>query len=166
TNRKINYSVEFPDNATFRVIPRGRLKSGENYLLKLDFKRFKDIAGNYYDSVYTFKFSTIYEIDFTGASGIIVNVQLSDNPFVVLQSTDKTEGKTYQQYLQDGNKFEFNRVLPGKYLLWCFLDRDNNGAYNRGKPSPFTPSEDFSFYPDTLNLRARWGQMDIRYVFK
>lgn len=166
TKKKISYTVVFPDNASLRIIPKGRLKGGENYLIKLDLAKFKDIAGNFSDSIYTFKFSTVYEIDFTGASGLITNVSLSDNPFVVLQSTDKTEGKEYHQYLQDGNKFEFNRVLPGKYLLWCFLDRDNSGTYNKGKPSPFIPSEDFSFYNDTLNLRARWGQMDIKFNFK
>jgi hypothetical protein len=165
-NSKINYSIKFPDNASINIIPKGRLKGGENYLIKFDFSKFKDVAGNYSDSIFVFRFNTIYEIDFTGASGMVYNVQLSDNPFVVLQGTDKSAGKTYYQYLQDGNKFEFNRVLPGKYLLWCFLDRDNNGAYNRGKPSPFIPSEDFSFYPDTLNLRARWGQMDIKFQFK
>ena len=144
----------------------GNLKSGEQYLVKFDLSKFKDIAGNSGDTIYTYRFSTINEIDFTGASGTIKNVQLTENPYVVLQSTNKTDGKIYSQYLQKGSTFEFNRVLPGSYLLWCYLDRDSSKTYNMGEPFPFIPSEDFSFYPDTLNLRARWGQMDIIFNFK
>ena len=162
---KINYSVTFPDNASLILKPSGRLKSGETYLVKLDLSKFEDAAGNKGDTIYTYRFTTINEIDFTGASGTIMNVQLTDNPYVILQSTEN-DGKKYAQYLQKGNKFEFNRVFPGKYLLWCFLDRDSSQTYDRGNPWPFKPSEDFSFYPDTLNLRARWGQMDIIYNFK
>ncbi len=162
---KIKYSVAFPDNASLIIKPSGRLKSGEIYLVKLDLSKFEDAAGNKGDTVYTYRFITINEIDFTGASGTIMNVQLTNNPYVILQSTEN-DGKKYAQYLQKGSKFEFNRVFPGKYLLWCFLDRDSSQTYDMGNPFPFKPSEDFSFYPDTLNLRARWGQMDIIYKFK
>lgn len=165
-NKPMGYSTEFPDNASLIIKPRITLKSAEHYLIKLDFSKFKDVAGNYSDSIYTFKFNTINEIDFTGANGMMSNVQLSGNPYVVLQSADKNVGKVYSEYLQKGNKFEFNRVFPGRYLLWCFLDRDSSRTYNRGNPFPFIPAEEFSFYPDTLNLRARWGQMDIKFNFK
>ncbi len=166
TNRKVGYTLSFPDDASIIIKPSGRLKSGEHYLVKFDQSKFRDAAGNRGDTIYTYRFNTINEMDFTGASGTITNLQLTDNPFVLLQSTDKTNGKVYSQYLQKGSKFEFNRVFPGAYMLWCFLDRDSSRTYDRGNPYPFKPSEDFSFYPDTLNLRARWGQMDIKFNFK
>jgi len=165
-NRPVKYSLIFPDNASMIIKPQSKLKSSETYLVKFNLSNFRDISGNYTDSLYAFRFNTINEIDFTGASGTMSNVNLSDKPYVVLQNTDKTEGKVYSQYLQEGNKFEFGRVFPGKYLLWCYLDKDSSRTYNRGNPYPFVPSEDFSFYPDTLNLRARWGQMDIKFGFK
>ncbi len=165
SHNKVNYTVYFPDNASLILKPQGRLKSGEVYLVNFDLTKFEDAAGNRGDTIYTYRFITINQIDFTGASGTIQNVQLTENPYVILQSTDNS-GKTYSQYLQRGSKFEFNRVFPGKYLLWCYLDRDSSGTYDRGNPYPFKPSEDFSFYPDTLNLRARWGQMDILFNFR
>jgi hypothetical protein len=166
SNNRIGFTVKFPDNASVIIKPRSALTSSENYLIRFNLSKFKDVAGNYTDTIYTYRFSTINDMDFTGASGTISNVQLADNPYVVLQSINKAEGKVYSQYLQKENKFEFNRVLPGKYLLWCYLDKDSSRTYNEGYPYPFIPSEDFSFYPDTLNLRARWGQMDIRFNFK
>jgi len=38
------------------------------------------------------------------------------------------------------------------------IDQENNknGKYDFGTISPFKFSEEFKFYPDTLNLRARW----------
>ncbi len=164
--RKIGYSITFIDDASLIIKPSAALKSSEQYLLKFDLSKFRDEAGNRSDTIYTYRFGTINEIDFTGATGTIMNVQLTDNPFVVLQSTEKSGGKVYSQYLQRGSKFEFNRVFPGKYMLWCFLDRDSSRTYTRGNSYPFIPSEDFSFYPDTLNLRPRWGQMDIKFNFK
>lgn len=165
SQNKVNYTIYFPDNASLIIKPSGRLKSGEIYLVKFDLSKFEDAAGNKGDTIYTYRFMTINEIDFTGASGIIQNIQLTSNPYVVLQSVDNS-GKVYGKYLQRGSKFEFDRVFPGKYLLWCFLDRDSSRTYDRGIPYPFKPSEDFSFYPDTLNLRARWGQMDILFNFR
>ncbi len=165
SQNKVNYTVSFPDDASLKLKPSGRLKSGEVYLVKFDLSKFEDAAGNKGDTIYTYRFITINEIDFTGASGTIQNVQLTDNPYVILQSTDNNK-KVYSQYLQRGSKFEFNRVFPGKYMLWCYLDRDSSRTYDKGNPYPFKPSEDFSFYPDTLNLRARWGQMDILFNFR
>ncbi len=165
SKRKMNFSIKFPDNASFVINPSGRLKNAEQYLVNIDLSKFADLAGNKNDTIYTFRFSTINEIDFTGASGLVKNVQLTDNPYVVLQASGN-DGKTYSQSLQRGSRFEFNRVFPGKYFLWCYLDRDSSHTYNRGEAFPFKPSEDFSFYPDTLNLRARWGQMDILFNFK
>ncbi len=162
---RVNYTLSFPDNASLKLKPSGRLKSGEIYLVKFDLSKFEDAAGNKGDSIYTYRFITINQIDFTGASGTIQNVQLTENPYVILQGTENN-GKVYTQYLQKGRKFEFNRVFPGKYMLWCYLDRDSSRTYGKGNPYPFEPSEDFSFYPDTLNLRARWGQMDILFNFK
>ncbi len=165
SQNKVNYAVSFPNNASLILKPSGRLKSGEIYLVKFDLSRFEDAAGNKGDTIYTYRFITINEIDFTGASGTIRNVQLTDNPYVILQGADN-DGKVYAQYLQKGSKFEFNRVFPGKYMMWCYLDSDSNKTYDKGNPYPFKPSEDFSFYPDTINLRARWGQMDILFNFK
>ncbi len=71
----------------------------------------------------------------------------------------------YEQKLKS-DKFEFTRVEPGKYLLWCYLDADGSGKYNYGWPEPIGYSERFSFHPDTLNLRPRWEVTDLIFKFK
>ena len=161
----VPFKIKFPDDASFTVIPSNDLKPNTDYQIKINLKNFKDAAGNYYDSVFVYKFSTINGLDFTGVSGSVENSDSSDNVILVLQGTGKSNDK-YTRKIGPANKFKFDRIQPGKYQLWCFSDRDSSGTYSFGQPFPFVPSEHFSFYPDTLNLRARWSVSDIQLKFK
>jgi len=103
-------------------------------------------------------------LDFTGLSGNVIDLDYSKFPTIVLENTAKPELKYLQKL--DADKFEFNRIEPGKYLLWCYLDENDNGKYDYGWPEPIRFSEQFSFYPDTLNLRPRWEVSDLIFKFK
>ncbi len=123
-----------------------------------------DIAGNVRDSIYIIKFRTISGLDFTGATGSITNINLNKNPILVLENTSTPD--RYQKKLDGNNKFNFDRIKPGKYLLWCYYDKDSSNSYSFGWPYPFKTSEEFDYYPDTLNLRARWIITDVKFQFK
>ncbi len=163
--KSVSYSVNFNDNASFKIIPSNELKPKTDYRIKIDLSKFKDAAGNFYDSVFVYKFSTINGLDFTGVSGSVENADSSSDIEMVLQGTDKAKTK-YTQKLHPDMKFKFERIQPGNYMLWCYSDSDSSGTYSFGNPLPFKPSEHFSFYPDSLNLRARWSVTDIRLLFK
>jgi hypothetical protein len=163
-NKPVGISVNFYDDATLLVKPDENLKADKDYLLKLQLGKFVDIAGNSRDSLFTLKFRTISGLDFTGLSGNIIDLDFSKNPVLILQD-DATPPRRYEQKLKS-DKYEFTRVEPGKYLLWCYLDADSSGKYNYGWPEPIEFSESFSFYPDTLNLRPRWEVTDLIFKFK
>jgi Bacterial Ig-like domain len=163
SKNNISFKINYVDDATIQIIPQKQLDVDKFYLVKINLSKFQNIAGNKFDSTFTFKFKTINGLDFTGVSGNIINVNLKDNPVIVLQSTQEGDAK-YQDALSSNN-FDFERVKPGKYLLWCFLDKDNNKKYSYGSPFPFVSSEQFSFYPDTLNLKPRWVITDVSYDF-
>ena len=163
-NNPVNFKIYFFDDATLVVKPIENLKPDKDYLLKLQLGKFVDINGNKKDSLFTLKFKTISGLDFTGLSGFIINIDYNKNPVLVLESGD-TPGLKYQEKLSS-EKFEFTRVEPGKYVLWCFLDENNDGKYFYGWPEPIQYSERFSFYPDTLNLRPRWEVTDLTFKFK
>ncbi len=162
---KIPYNVYFTDDASFKIIPLQKLEPNTDYIIKLDLNGFKDAAGNAYDSVYQYKFRTINGLDFTGITGTIENAVPAKNPYLILQGIDE-EKLTYQKQFKSFSKFSFDRIQPGKYFLWEFYDIDSSKTYTFGKPFPFKPSEQFSFYPDTLNLRARWIQTNLVFKFK
>ena len=161
----VNYKIIFIDDATFQVEPLKPLAAKKDYIIKIDFTKFSDAAGNRRDSVYQYKFKTITGLDFTGVSGALGFADLKRKPIIVLQGVDGDK-IIYIQPLITDNKFNIERVVPGKYILWSYLDVDSSRTYSYGEVKPFKPAEQFSFYPDTLNLRARWVQSDILFEFK
>ena len=164
SGNKINFKTKFIDDASIEIIPSRSLEPEKEYLIKFDLSKFTDAAGNKIDSIYKYKFSTISGLDFTGVMGSIYNVDDAKNPIIVLQNT-KTGNLVYKQKpIKD--KFNFERVEAGSYMLWCYLDTDSSGTYTYGDLFPFKPSEEFSVYKDTLNLRPRWVQTDLKFLFK
>ena len=163
-NKPISFDIDFYDDATLVVKPAENLKPDKNYLVKLQLIQFIDLAGNSRDSLYTLRFTTISGLDFTGLSGTIINVGSTNFPTLVLENTADTSIK-YQQK-PNVDKFAFSRIEPGEYLLWCYLDENQDGKYNYGWPQPIEFSESFSFFPDTINLRPRWEVSDVVFRYK
>jgi Bacterial Ig-like domain len=163
-NKPVEFSINFFDDATLIIKPDENLKADKDYLIKIQLGNFVDIAGNKKDSLFALKFRTISGLEFTGLSGNIINLDYTKNPVLILEN-DATPPLKYEQKISS-DKFEFTRVEPGKYLLWCFLDADSSGKYDYGWPEPIKYSESFSFYPDTLNLRPRWEVTDLIFKFK
>ena len=163
-NKPISFDINFYDDATLVIKPAENLKPDKDYLLKLRLEEFVDINGNKKDSLFTLKFKTISGLEFTGVSGNVIDLSFANSPYLVLENT--SEPKFRYEKKVDSGKFEFNRVEPGKYLLWCYLDKNGNGKYDYGWPEPIEYSERFSFYPDTLNLRPRWEVSELIFKFK
>lgn len=166
--RVVSSGLSFFDDASFTVNITQQLRPKTEYTLRLQLKNIKDAAGNYTDSLFTYKFTTTMGTGFSGVSG---NVDLAEvgsaeqqKVVVVLKGTDGPK-KSYKKKAEGNGKFNFDRVEPGRYVMWSFIDGDNNGSYSYGRPHPFKPSERFTFYSDTLNLRARWPLSDalIKY---
>ncbi len=163
SGNQIKHKIYFMDNASFRISPLKELKANTFYLIKIKLNGFKDAAGNSYDSLYQYKFKTINGLDFTGLTGSIINADMNKNPRLVLQGLDADKLSYHQA--ATSSQFNFERVQPGKYFLWGFYDTDSTKTYMFGKPFPFKPSEEFFFYPDTLNLRPRWTVTNINFSF-
>ena len=163
-NKPISFDIGYFDDAILIIKPAENLKTDKNYIVKLQLGSFVDIIGNSTDSLFTLKFKTISGLEFTGLSGNTIDLSYAKNPFLVLENTAEPKFKYEQKLVSD--KFEFSRIEPGKYLLWCFLDENDDGKFNYGWPEPIEFSEMFSFYPDTLNLRPRWEVSDLIFKFK
>lgn len=161
----VNFNIKFLDDATFWVEPLKSLETRKDYIIKINFSKLTDAAGNKLDSAYQYKFKTISGSDFTGISGVLKNVDLNKRPVLILQGID-TDKNIYTCSLLTDNRFNIDRVIPGKYVMWAYLDVDSSGSYTFGSIKPFKPAEEFSFYPDTLDLKARWVQSDLLFEFK
>ncbi len=165
SKHKVPFAISLPDNGTIVVKPDKDLNANSDYIISIDMRKLKDAAGNSLDSVYQYKFKTINGLDFTGLTGKAESVDFSLNPYLVLQGADG-EKPVYRKSLDENKNIKFERIQPGKYLLWGFYDTDSSKTYTYGKPFPFRPAERFYFYPDTLTLRPRWTQTGIIFNFK
>jgi hypothetical protein len=159
--------IIFIDNASFKVEVTGELKPNENYVVNIDLNNIVDAAGNKRDSVYKYGFKPALPNEFSAVSGKveIPKDPITGNVMVVLQSTEAGNLKI-QKKADSKHTWKFNRVYPGKYLLWSYIDSDSSSTYSYGKPYPFNPSERFVYYPDTLKLRARWPVADVKIEYK
>ena len=160
--KNIPFEVEFLDDASFIITPLKRLEMSKDYYIKIDLARLKDASGNYHDSVYQFDFKTITGIEFTGVTGKLIGFDENKNPKLVLKNLEK-EKLEYTTPVAKSGLFNFDRIIPGKYSLFSYYDSDSSNTYSFGNVFPFKKSEEFSFHPDTLNLRARWMETDMKF---
>lgn len=156
--KSIEFAVTKYDDVLFQLSAKNKLKPGLEYIVKFNAKNLADISGKSVDTVYQRKFTTSTELDFSGASGV---VEGADSTNVTVLESVSLPKKVYNQKNDSKKKFEFKKVIPGKYLIWTFKDKNKNGKYDSGSIQPFKYAEEFRYYNDTLNLRARWPVGDI-----
>lgn len=161
---RVPHSIRFPDDATIEIIPESNLRVDADYLVTLDFKLIKDVSGNFKDTVTVYKLRTISGLEFTGLSGKVVAENL-DHFILVLESVE-TKEKNYKTNVSEKGEFTFERIDPGKYLMWGFYDSNQNNKYDHGYPSPLVYAERFFVYKDVLELRPRWSITDIVFEIK
>ncbi|MCX6149922.1 MAG: Ig-like domain-containing protein [Ignavibacteriales bacterium] len=163
----ISSKVTFPDAASIKVKIMDELKQKENYEVNINLNDIIDAAGNKRDSIYKYGFKPVSQTDYAGVSGKVklpVSLQ-KEKVIIVLKGTDSEKFK-YQQKANEKYEWKFNKVNPGKYILWSFIDKDSSASYKYGKPYPFQTSDRFTVYPDTLKLRARWPVGDVVLEYK
>lgn len=153
---RVLHNIAKLDDATLNINITEKTKQKTKYKLKLLTENIFDAANNKIDSLYQTSFFTSNELDFSGVSGLIKS---NSNIKKVIKIFNKEN--SYSQNISELNKFNFAKVIPGKYLLMIYEDKDSNNIYNYGKAYPYKKSEKFFVYPDTLNLRARWPIGDI-----
>lgn len=156
----LSQQVDFLDDASFNIKILSKLKQRTDYSLSIDLRKFIDIAGNKVDSTYKHKFTTNSELDFSGVSGVVKNVDENSELYIELKSVEGSK-RNYTNKVNRDKTFTMTKILPGKYLISSFIDKNKNGKYDAGSVKPFSFAEKFTFYPDTLNLRARWPVVDV-----
>ena len=158
----VDFNTRKVDDVLFDLSISSKLKAGSEYFVKFNAKDLQDLSFKNIDTVYQSKYVTSTELDFGGVSG---SVESSDSTLVTVLETVATPKRVYQQKNDAKKKFDFKKVVPGKYFVWTYRDKNKNGKYDTGVITPFKFAEDFRFYNDTLNLRARWPVGDVLIHF-
>ncbi len=152
------------NDALFNINILNNLEAKQTIDFKINYNLLSDAAGNSMDSVETFSLETLSGREFSGLSGHVNGKENSQKIIVKINNVDNNL-LSYSVNVDNNQNYKFDRVLPGKYILWIFEDSDSNNQYSYGKVEPYIQSERFHYSLDTLNLRARWPVGDVLINF-
>ncbi len=158
-------SGEFGWRDTLALFYKPESLAGDySYRLKLDPAKVMDIFYNAMED-------TVWEVDFgtmpADTGGTVEGVVESAEPSRVgVNFISIPGGKERRYFLSQPGDFEFPDVPGAKYILYAFLDYDEDGDYYTGGYKPFRFSEPRVFYPDTISVRPRWITDGIKIEFK
>jgi len=81
----------------------------------------------------------------------------------VLMSMEKPQF-TLTKSVNSNALFEYVKVPEGRYRLMFFSDMNQNNKIDAGRAEPFQTGEWFTFYPDTIKIRANWD-LELKTIY-
>ena len=128
----------------------GEWRPDQRYKLRVDSAAFTSIYGN--NNLPLEMGFSIPPLD-TYAS-LFVTLSNSDNgqAYVQLLNGDKPT----RTVKADGDHADFFYLSPGQYYMRMFVDQNNNGEWDTGLFSEKKQPEPVYYYPEAIELRARW----------
>jgi len=166
-NVAIPYAFSRRSSASFTLQPLKSFTIGATYSVVMRWKGMKDYAGNVYkDTTSIFKFSVLDPDDFGSIEGSFKGFALDSETVITAKNmTSKNQHEAVVKAGKDG-KFLFTMLPEGNYVLKAFGDRNKNFIHDAGRVFPYAPSEKFSFYKDTIRVRARWPVDGVQFIGK
>ena len=62
----------------------------------------------------------------------------------------------YRTVVDSIGTFNMKKIAEGNYSLFIYNDSDSSDTYSYGKIDPYSVSEEYYSYPDTIKIRANW----------
>ena len=109
--------------------------------------RLADRAGNSLaDSLLAFSFTV-------GAETAAIRGQVQTEEIGrVRVAVVNADGRMYAEWADADGQFALNGLLAGTYVLWAFVDRDDDGEYDSGLLNPFRYAEPYGRYAKPVDL--------------
>lgn len=147
-------------DASVELSPTVKLASKTWYACRVGMRSVTDLFGKKgRDSLKVTRFQTMDEELYSSIEGTVNDLDSNDRKgdLVVLARTiSRNDSKEYQVRLGKDGPYALRNIVEGKYVLFCYRDRNDNKRYDSGLVHPYQPSERFVQYADTLKVRARW----------
>ncbi|KUO62494.1 hypothetical protein APF79_08340 [bacterium BRH_c32] len=141
-----------------------KAKPKTEFIVKVNLNPIQDLSGNKKDTTITKTISAMNDIDFVSIAGHI-DIDEENNYPIKIKLTDTKSKNELNSANVEANKFKLTKILPGKYFLYSFIDKDSNSVYTNGELSPLVYSEKFILYSDTLKIKSRWSLEDLNIKF-
>ena len=143
-------------NTLILKLAGGENLAGREFIIRADGRRIYDLSGlTMSDTVVSYRFTTLSLAQTGSISGhLISNIEKKE---LLMVEAIRDDGK-FKRAVRAGADGEFliEYLLPGKYSLFVWYDKDGDCIFDGGKVFPYTPSEPFWFPENRIRVRARW----------
>lgn len=155
----VNSRIEWLNPAAIMVRPLRELTQKAWYLFSVKSLMLHDPSGNRGDdTTRALRFETIDSERFSSVEGFVRDANMSDTGMIFLKAINTSPSAEVAKAVSipRPGPFSVGNIVEGKYTVHAFRDRNKNGIFDAGTVFPFGPSERFSFFRDTVRVRARW----------
>ncbi len=157
-NKAENETVR-EDDVTYKIKIKQKLESFTDYKLTADLRGLAGVNGLQADTVITFAFKTVNQLNLTGLFGKLAGISDPVGKRLILELKDDPLVRYFTVTGENGS-FEFDKVRPGKYFLWYY---EGGEVFNPGAVLPFRFSDKFRFYKKEIDLAPRWSLTDLLF---
>ncbi len=169
SRQQIASSFRWLTDASVVLRPREKLAGKTWYRLDVELRRVRGLVGKSgKDTVRVWQFRTLDDELLSSIEGTVRDDGPMDTVgdiFLFAGNIARKGSAAYQLRLRRPGAFVLQDILEGSYVLHAFRDRNGDQKYDAGRPYPFSRSERFTYYPDTLKVRARWPLDGIQLIF-
>lgn len=71
----------------------------------------------------------------------------------------------FSKKIEGTDAFEFTDIPEGNYMLFAFIDSNENGTYDKGNHFPYSSSERLSVYEKDLSIKGGWKTDNVFVEF-
>jgi hypothetical protein len=149
-----------------RFFPEAPLIPDTSYVFSLQVSQVQDVWNNTLeDSLFSRYFTITPEREMGEIGGVIEAPGHPSKPISLTIAAMRRGGLKVKMRLDRAGAFTKHFLPEGLYRLNGFVDLDEDGAYSPGDLFPFSHSEPYAVYPDTINVRKRWETSGVNLVF-
>jgi uncharacterized protein (DUF2141 family) len=157
----------FLHGAAAAFIPQQSLGSDRWYVLSLKGFAVRDGAGNATaDSAMVIRFKTLDEEQLGSISGAVDKGGYSSVATAIILVSGPAGNPRYRRHQARGNDYHLDHMRPGTYIMGAFLDLNEDGLWNPGRPVPFASSEPLWVAKDSVSVRSRWETAEVNVTFQ
>ncbi|TKJ42294.1 hypothetical protein CEE37_01040 [candidate division LCP-89 bacterium B3_LCP] len=149
----INGSWHYQGASWGTFLPDTLFAENSSYQIHVHPDSIRDIFGNRSsDSLAIMNFTTHDTEKFGSISGNVTGT--FETPHIVAEGIDGVG--LYESAVDHDGAFHLTQLIAANYRLWLYEDLDGNHIFTPGKLDPFTYSEPFQVFDDTVRVRSRW----------
>ena len=120
-----------------------------------------DLSGTNKNYRYSRNFLTSGNEKFGNVSGRIISDKIIQYPLYVKLINKENNFMNYSKRLIDSLEFKFENIPDGNYLLFSYIDINENGKFDEGNYFPFIRSEEFIIYETDLKVKDSWNVENV-----